>query len=115
MKKTLLCLLLILSLCLLFGCDDDQSENEPPLDGSVEMTAKINAMGEKIEVEVLESDYATGTYLVITGEQTLYLDSEGNALSRTDLAVGDTVKIYYSGQVMMSLPPQIVAARIIVL
>ncbi|MBQ9802063.1 MAG: hypothetical protein IJW51_03210 [Clostridia bacterium] len=113
MKKILLCTLLLFSLLALCACEEKPEETPPP-DGSVHMTATIKGMGEKIEVEVLESDYASGIYLVITGEQTAYLDSEGNTLSRTDLSVGDTVEIFYSGQVMMSLPPQIVAAKIIV-
>ncbi|MBE6605134.1 MAG: hypothetical protein E7639_05470 [Ruminococcaceae bacterium] len=111
MKKFLLFSLLLLSLFTLFACDNAE---EPAPDGSVQMIADIKSMGEKIEVEVLESEYASGIYLVITGEQTTYLDSEGNTLSRTDLSVGDTVKIQYNGQVMMSLPPQIVAVKIIV-
>ncbi|MBE6581536.1 MAG: hypothetical protein E7650_08015 [Ruminococcaceae bacterium] len=110
MKKILLALLLLCSLFALVACDEDEEQTP---DGRVEMIATVKSMGEKIEVDVLESEYASGIYLVITGEQTTYLDSDGNALSRTDLSVGDTVKIQYSGQVMMSLPPQIVALKII--
>ena len=112
MKKLLLLALLLFSLLALAACDEN---GETPSTGEgVQMTAEIKGIGEKIEVEVIESPYADGIYLVLTGEQTVYADSEGNALSRTDLSVGDTVLITYSGQVMMSIPPQIVALKITV-
>ena len=76
------------------------------------MTAEIVKIEEKIEVTVLESPVAEGPYLVITGEQTVYRNAKGKSVTRDDLAVGDTVCIAYSGQVMMSYPPQIVALSI---
>ena len=77
------------------------------------LKATVTALGEKLEVEVYDSDYAFGTYLVITSASTKYLDSEGNTVTRSDVKVGDKVEIYYGGQVMMSYPPQIVAAKIL--
>ena len=51
-------------------------------------------------------------HIVITGEQTDFYGRDGEHISRGALRVGDTVEIVYSGQVMMSYPPQIVARKI---
>lgn len=82
--------------------------------GEFAMKAKITAIGDRIEVEVIESENKmTGPFWVITGDETVYATEDGDRLSRGDLAVGDTVTIYYGGQVMMSYPPQIVATGIV--
>ncbi len=113
--KKILAFILLLSLLALaaVGCDKGESENtdEKP-DGSFEMTATVVELGEKILVDVTEAEYAEGHYLVILSDATELLDKDGNKIKKADLTVGDTVKIWYSGQVMMSLPPQIVAAKI---
>ena len=89
---------------------DDQNQHIPQ--NSVTMTAKITDVGEKITVEVLESDYTSGTHLVITSDSTIFLGKNGNEISRFDLKENDVVEISYSGQVMLSYPPQIVALQI---
>ncbi len=84
----------------------------PRLDGRVSMTARITEIGERITVEVIESPYTFGTHIVHTPPETVYLDEHGKPIDRTALSVGDLVCIRYSGQVMLSYPPQIVAAEI---
>lgn len=91
---------------MLFSC----SHGSRPGD-SVAMTATVTALGERLEVEVTESEYTFGTFWVITTD-TLFYDKEGNQITKDDIKVGDSVKILYSGQVMLSYPPQIVAAKI---
>ncbi len=120
MKKILISITLLLAALLLCACgtennegDGDSTEGTP--DSSVKMTATVTAIDEKIEVNVIESDYASGIYWVITSSETAFFDADGKEIKKADLAIGDTVEILYSGQVMMSLPPQIVAARITVL
>lgn len=98
----------ILCLCMLSSCKRD--EGVP--DGGFVLKARITALGEKLEVEVYDSDYAFGTYWVITPAATTYEGEGGTAISRRDLKVGDRVEITYGGQVMQSLPPQIVARSI---
>ena len=84
-------------------------EDEP----QATMVAEIVGIGEKIEVEVIEGEHgASGTYWVIVGEDTVFEDSDGSRISLASLQVGDHIKITYSGQVMMSYPPQIVAKKI---
>ena len=110
MRKKFKMLWLLLLLPCLFACGAEETSAS----ADVRMLASVVAVGEKIEVTVIEGDYgASGPYLVITGDATAYRDSEGNAIGRGDLKAGDEVEIYYGGQVMMSYPPQIVAARII--
>ena len=104
LRVALLAIALPALLCT--GCG--RRENE-----GVVMLARISAVGEKIEVEVLESEYTSGPHWIITHEKTVYESSRGKKLDREDIKVGDTVEIYYNGQVMLSYPPQIVAHRII--
>ena len=65
-----------------------------------------------IEVEIIDSQIAFGKYLVLVDAATVYQDSEGNEITRDDLKVDDVIEISFSGQVMMSLPPQIYAQKI---
>lgn len=65
-----------------------------------------------IEVEIIDSQIAFGKYLVLVDATTVYQDSEGNEITRDDLKVDDVIEISFSGQVMMSLPPQIYAQKI---
>ena len=114
MKKILtLFLIFIFSITLLLSCDNGDT-NITDTSGKVTMTARIEAMGDKIEVMVTESEYTWGTHLVITSDTTKYIGKGGEEIKRGDLSVGQTVEITYSGQVMLSYPPQIVAHRIAV-
>ena len=92
--------------------DNGENGGDSDMSGSVVMTAEITELGDKILVTVLESEYTFGPHLVITPDETKYLDKHGMAITRSDLKVGDKVEILYGGQVMMSYPPQIVAAEI---
>lgn len=65
-----------------------------------------------LEIEVIESDYAFGTYWVIVPSSTPISNAQGEALSLNDLSAGTVVEITYNGQTMMSYPPQIVALSI---
>ena len=132
MFKMFLKSILILALTgMLFSCGSGMSHSKSELGGdgipgdgnrtgskeipgdSVTMTATVTALGDKLEVEVTESEYTFGTYWVIT-DSTKFYDKLGNEISKSDIKVGDSVKIYYGGQVMLSYPPQIVAAKIFI-
>lgn len=113
MKKITKLIITALALSLLCGCSslnisDGESAAEP------RMVAEIIAIGDKIEVEVIEGDYgASGIYWVNVSSTTTVKTSDGKSIKLSDLAVGDQIEIIYSGQVMMSYPPQIVAKKII--
>lgn len=112
MKKltNLLILALVLTVlggCTSFGLDTSIDTNGP------KMVAEIIAIGDKIEVNVIEGDYgASGIYWVNVSSTTVLETEDGDRIKLSDLSVGDRVEIRYSGQVMMSYPPQIVAKKI---
>lgn len=110
-KRIACVIMLILALCTLYACDGG-GEGEVP-DGFT-MLATVKAVREKIEVEVTEAEYASGIYEIIVSDSTEIVDSDGNKLYRTDIVEGAEVVITYNGQTMLSLPPQVVARRIVV-
>ena len=67
---------------------------------------------DRIEVEIIESDYAFGTYWILTSNETKYYNENGSLIVRNNIKVGNTVEISYSGQTMLSYPPQVVAYSI---
>ena len=77
------------------------------------MTARLNAVGDRLEVEVVESENGMiGPFWVVTPSETVYFGREGKRIARETLCVGDLLRICFGGQVMMSYPPQIVAKEI---
>ena len=106
--KKFLSLLLLSVLLLLPACGKPKGiENAEHT-----MVAEIVKIEDKIEVTVLESPVAEGPFLIITSDTTLYQNKKGKRISREDLSTGDKILIAYTGQMMMSYPPQIVALSI---
>ena len=128
MKRVLKGILNIIALALcvgcLFACGTPEQQSGSPSDRGVgdgskpgsgfAMIAEVKKLGEKLEVDVIKADYTSGVHWVITPNETEYYDKDGNRIDRSDIKVGDIVEILFSGQVMMSYPPQIVAAKITV-
>lgn len=79
------------------------------------MKAKILAINNHIEIEILEDEYNNGILWVNYSNKTTLKDNAGNAITISNLKVGDQIEIIYSGQVMMSYPGQIVALQITLL
>lgn len=79
------------------------------------LKAVVNSVTDRLEVEVIESDYAFGVYWVLLNENTKYENTDGASISLSDIKPGDTIEITYGGQVMMSYPPQIVAWKVTLL
>lgn len=110
--KNVYTLLIAFFVILMFaGCSPENNDAESP-STDVKMTAKVINVGEFVEVEVTESDYTSGIHWVITSEDTVILNKYGFRASRNDLSPNQEVEITYSGQVMMSYPPKIVARKI---
>ncbi len=86
---------------------DDQGQ-------SFSLTGIVKDVSDRVEVEIIGSDYAFGIYWVLVSDKTELVGADGAAISLSDIAVGDTVEIIYGGQTMMSYPPQIVARKITV-
>ncbi len=74
----------------------------------------VLGISDKLEIEVIESDYAFGVYHVIVPSTIPITDKNGANISLSDLKANDTVLVAYSGQTMLSYPPQIVAYSIVV-
>ena len=105
-------LLLALTLACVCACASEKEEEyEFPKEGFF-MKARITAINDRIEVEVIESEYASGILWVNTSEETLVLDKNGKKIEISDLAADDVIEIAYSGQIMMSYPGQIVGLAI---
>ena len=117
MKKFLILLLALLAtLASCFPAPEPTPEDaDSGPQGGYVFQATVESVGDRIAVSVTESEFGTGIYWVITAPETKYETAEGISLKREDLSIGDTVEIEFGGQVMMSYPPQIVAARITVL
>lgn len=114
MKRFLRILLLLLALGALSSCGGKNAENENTdgADDKFVMYAEITNVTDKIEVNVYEAEYAEGTYWINTDAGTKITDENENKISRSDLSIGDKIKITYNGQVAMSYPPQVFAREI---
>ena len=105
-------MIVALALLVLCSCENFGTGGGDKIDGT-RMSAEILAIGEKIEVQVIEGDYeVSGIYWVIISPDTKYFVADGKGASLADFSVGDKIEIVYGGQVMMSYPPQIVAKKI---
>ena len=112
--KKILAFILLLSLVSLaaVACEEESESEDTPADDRFVMSATVTELGDKILVEVTDSPYATGAYLVILSDTASIVNKKGKEIERDDIAVGDTIKITYTGQVTMSIPPQIIALKI---
>ena len=106
MKRTLGILIIMICLSTLYSCNDGGGEP------NFEMKATVTDLGEKLEVDVTEAEYAEGIYWIIISESTEITNPKGEKISRDEIAIGDKVIITYNGQVMMSYPPQVAAIKI---
>jgi hypothetical protein len=112
MKKRIISVfVLLITLFLIFtACNGDDNMNV-----QFKMKAKILAINEHVEIEILEDEYNSGILWVNYSNQTIIKDNAGNTITINDLKVGDHIEIIYNGQVMMSYPGQIAARKIILL
>ena len=111
--KSLKYILLLSALFMLVSCSaGERSEGDGV---QYQLKARVSAVNEKIEVEIIESpDGSVGPLWIITSDATEYYGKDGKAIARTDICVGDIITVSYSGQVMMSYPGQIVAHTVTV-
>lgn len=72
----------------------------------------VIAINDKLEIEVIESDYAFEIYHVIVPNNIPITSASGSAITLDDIEPSNTVLVKYSGQTMLSYPPQIVAYSI---
>ncbi len=117
MHKIVISAFLFLTVFSLFSCDsphlsDNGKEDEKPSNSFI-LTAAVKAIDNILTVEVISGEYASGIYSVIIADNAKLSDKEGNSITLSEISEGDTVKILYNGQTMLSYPPQIVALEVI--
>lgn len=127
MKRFLSSVLLIaLGLILLASCAPDKNagvgqnggargNTDLPEGGGKEefyFIGEVTGITDRIEVNVTEGEYAYGIYHVLVSEQTDILGKDGGKIAVDGIKIGDTVKVIYGGQVMMSYPPQVAATEV---
>ena len=111
MSKRILILALMAMMLFATGCPKHEENYEPQGETFV-LKAVVNSVTDRLEVEVIESDYAFGVYWVLVNENTKFENIDGETINLSDVKPGDTIEITYGGQVMMSYPPQIVAWKV---
>ena len=108
MKKIIKSILLLLTMGTLVSCGNDTST----VTSDYSMKAVVKNVGEKIEVEVYEAEYAEGIYWINYDSGTVFSDARDKEISCEKIKAGDKIEIFFSGQVMMSYPPQVYAIKI---
>jgi hypothetical protein len=91
--------------------DENQEDNKVTNEFILKAIVK-EIQNDRIVVEVIESDYAFGIYHILTFDTTKYLNANGSLINRSNIKIGDTIELTYSGQTMLSYPPQVVAYSI---
>lgn len=118
-KRFWLCALLALAL-LTAGCETKPEKSDGgdlpagAVPSSFVMEATVSEVGERILVEVTQSEYTSGPHFLIVTDQTAIKNESGKPLSKEAIRVGDLLTVIYNGQVMLSYPPQVVALSITV-
>ena len=112
MKSLKAVVTIFLAIFLTVSCDYSENIGDT---NQVVMKASVTEVGRTLIVEVLESEYTDGVYHVHTSEQTEFLKADGAEAALSDIHAGDVIEITYSGQVMLSYPPQVVAYKITIL
>ena len=83
-------------------------------DGEVVYRGKVTNLGDKtaLEIEIVDSTIAFGPYRVLIGDSTTFYGVNGEEIDRETIELDDIIEVVFSGQVMMSYPPQIAAKRV---
>lgn len=97
------------------GTNNGNTVEEKTPDGEFFLRGIVKSVDEKkfIAMEVIDSSIAFGIHNVLIDNGTLFVNAAGDSIDRADIKVGDTIEVIFSGQVMLSYPPQIYAQKII--
>ncbi|MBQ3016683.1 MAG: hypothetical protein IJD79_07890 [Clostridia bacterium] len=125
MKRIIKSILMIISLSLLVGCTGNKDEGKSDTSNGTltdsaayyKIKATVNSVSsDELEVTATEdSEGSFGVYRILTSAETKYEGRDGKAITLSDINEGDIILISYNGQVMRSLPPQVVAIKIQIL
>lgn len=96
------------------GGNGDGAVEEKNADGEIFYRGTVsNVQANCIFIEIIDSQVAFGTYQVNTDKNTVYTNSDGKTIRRDSIKEGDTIDVIFSGQVMLSMPPQIYAQKVV--
>lgn len=116
MSKKIIAIAILMMTLLMAGCQPTEGggNEEKNERGDYVFKGEVTDLSNyrHIEMEIIDSNIAFGTYHALTDNGTLYFDNEGNAITRDDIKVGDVIEVVFSGQVMQSFPPKIYAQKI---
>ena len=132
--KRILALILAFIMLMAVGCQKndetrvpEKGENEPNAEnggiknssikleeGEVVYRGRVTKLGDKreMEMEIVDSTIAFGPYRVLIGDSTTFYGVNGEEIDRETIELDDIIEVVFSGQVMMSYPPQIAAKRV---
>ncbi len=113
MKKFSLVLTIMLSAFLLLSCDKSGAEPVIP-EGKATMNGIVNDIGDNIIITVTDDLYKDQTMIVLVNGDTPYYFADGKKADKSSVKIGDAIEVSFSGQVMLSLPGQISAIKIVI-
>ena len=133
-SKRILALILAFIMLMAVGCQNndaaavpEKGENKPNAENGgiknssikleeseVVYRGKVTNLGDKtaLEMEIVDSTIAFGPYRVLIGDTTAFYGVNGEKIDREEIKLDDVIEVVFSGQVMMSYPPQIAAKRV---
>ena len=127
MNKRIFALILLLTLIFVSGCENKKADDKPKEENNSALgtntdrpsdefifKGEVTSVDNKkyIEMEIIDSDIAFGTYWVLISEETLFFAADGSSADISAVKVGSIIEVAFSGQVMNSYPPKIAARKI---
>ena len=118
MTKKIIAIAILIMTLLLTGCQggNDNAIDEKNELGEFVFRGRVTGISSTryIEMEIIDSEIAFGTYHVLVSDQTTVYDKKGNSTSIDYIKIGDVIDVVFSGQVMNSYPPKISAQKIVI-
>lgn len=90
----------------------DKEDMEAEYMGQDCFLAYVEGVGAQIEAQCLENQCIFGDVIINISPQTIFKDKDGKEISKSQIKVGDKIKVDFNGVVTRSLPPQVVATQI---
>ena len=113
MKRIMNTIILLLGAAMLFSCSPTP---DSPAGGEYTLRGVVTEIADShIDILITDTPDAAGTYRVLVSNSTAIYGKGGASIKISDIRTDDKLEITYNGQVMRSLPPQVVATKITVI